>query len=77
MTAKDLIQELKKCDPNTQVRVGTRCGTIDGIIKGLSGEVLSPSHKQYCVYLECEMTHYKGERVLPFHTAEIQYSQHC
>ena len=63
MTAKNLIQQLKKCDPNAEIRVGTYCGTVDGVIKGISGNVLSPSNRQHCVYVGCEITHYKGEKV--------------
>ena len=70
MTVKNLIQQLNKCDPNAQVRVGTYCGTVDGIIKEISGEVLAPSNKQHCVYLECEMEYYNGEKVQHAYTVE-------
>ncbi len=62
MTVKNLIRLLEKCDLNTQVRVGTYCGTVDGNIKGVSVNQISPSNKRHCLYLECEIEHYKGER---------------
>ena len=63
MTVKDLIQELKKCNPNTQVRVGTCCGTVDGVITEVSSDILSPSNRQPCVYVACEITHFNGQKV--------------
>ncbi|HVO72978.1 MAG TPA: hypothetical protein VMT35_03080 [Ignavibacteriaceae bacterium] len=62
MTVKNLIRLLKKCDMNEQVRIGTYCGTVEGTIKGIHTDLRSPSNKGYCVYLGCEMMHFKGER---------------
>ena len=64
MTVNNLIQLLQKCDLNAQVRTGTCCGTVDGIIKGIHVNIVSPSNGRHCVYLECEITHYEGERIL-------------
>jgi hypothetical protein len=63
MTVQDLIQRLKDWDPNAEVRIGRYCGTVDWSIEGISVYVLSPSDEQYCVYLGCEIAHYKGERI--------------
>ena len=63
MTVKNLIRLLEQCNPNAQVRIGTICGTIDGNVKGISVNQLSPSSRTHCVYLECEITHYEGERI--------------
>jgi len=78
MTVKNLIRLLKNCDPNAQVRVGTYCGTVDGEMKGISANQLSPSNKQLCVYLECEIEHYKGERIQQtYPVEEKQFLQLC
>jgi hypothetical protein len=63
MTVKNLIRLLEKCDLNVEVRVGTYCGTVDGNIKGISVDQLTPSHREHCMYLECEIEHYNGERI--------------
>ena len=63
MTVNNLIHLLQKCDPNAQIRTGTSCGTVDGIIKGIHVNIVSPSNGKHCVYLECEITHYDGEKI--------------
>jgi hypothetical protein len=48
---------------NAHVRVGTYCGTFDGIIKKIHVNVISPSNRKNCVYLGCEITHFDGESI--------------
>lgn len=62
MTVKNLIHHLKKCNPNAEVRVGSCCGTIDGIVQEVSADVLSPANT-HCVYIACKITHYNGTKV--------------
>jgi hypothetical protein len=64
MTVKKLVSILKKCDPKTTVRFGSYCGTVDGAVKGIALNELSPSNKTRCVYIECEITHYEGKHVM-------------
>lgn len=63
MTVKDLIQQLKKWDPDAEVRIGRGCGPVDWGIKGISVYFLSPTDNQYCVYLGCENKHYQREKI--------------
>jgi hypothetical protein len=63
MKVKDLIRRLNEWDKDAEVRIGRYCGTVDWRIEGVSVYVLSPSEKQYCIYLGCEIAHYQGEGI--------------
>lgn len=62
MTVKDLIQQLKKWNPDAEVRIGRYGGPIDCNIKGISVYILSPTKIQDYVYLGCEFTQYQGKK---------------
>ncbi|GEM_PF-4534178 len=55
MKVKTLIRELQNLDPSQDVKFSTKCGSTSGKVTGV--------YMLDKVTLECEATHFDGERI--------------